>query len=405
MRQEAALTLTAEQVPQILLVRAEDSTVTPVDTTSTSRSERRALSATGSTVWHQEASNRRGFALGEEEWPALPVFAPQSGAKAGVKAGGVKGRKAQRTGKKSGASSLTVLASKDFAVAIDTRENLRLTIAMQKRGTPVQCPSVLVHNEEEIDLSGTFFVRLLDAEYAEIGRGCVEYSTALGPDGASVYNVTDGKVFVGYFYPQVSFHNFELGYEATRICREPNAGGQSTVSESLSVEYFVRSFGGTNVITEMEVGYCNPNWKKVDYIIDIFDTRMGVSVTRAMSYPNPSNFSEEDARRLLYKKLYGLVVAQQGVAASHTFMNSILHVWCETAHTASILQRVYPKVAMELDTSETTVVVLTVAEGQKARPIFYENVLWNRQKFGVGDLALAGQTLWLQSRAKSICVS
>lgn len=56
-----------------------------------------------------------------------------------------------------------------------------------------------------------------------------------------------------------------------------------------------------------QVGYCNPNWKKVDYIIDIFGTRMGVSVTRAMSYPNPSNFSEEDARRLLYKKLYGLV--------------------------------------------------------------------------------------------------
>lgn len=60
---------------------------------------------------------------------------------------------------------------------------------------------------------------------------------------------------------------------------------------------------------------------------------------------------------------------------------------------------------MELDTSETTVVVLTVAEGHKARPIFYENVLWNRQKFGVGDLALAGQTLWLQSKAKSVCVS
>jgi hypothetical protein len=56
-----------------------------------------------------------------------------------------------------------------------------------------------------------------------------------------------------------------------------------------------------------QVGYCNPNWKKVDYIIDIFGTRMGVSVTRAMSYPNPGNFSEDDARRLLYKKLYGLV--------------------------------------------------------------------------------------------------
>lgn len=235
MRQEA-LTLAVEQVPQTTLVRAEDSVTTPVETTSTSSLGRRAPSgpvgsATGSTVWQHEASRRHGFALGEEEWPALPVFAPIAGAKDDIKARGVKGRKAQSRGKETGASSLTVLANKDFAVAIDTHENLKLTIAMQKRGTPVQCPSVLVHNEEEIDLSGTFFVRLLDAEYAEIGRGCVEYSTALGHDGASVYNVTDGKVFMGYFYPQVSFHNFELGYEATRICREPNAGGQSTVSE------------------------------------------------------------------------------------------------------------------------------------------------------------------------------
>jgi hypothetical protein len=98
------------------------------------------------------------------------------------------------------------------------------------------------------------------------------------------------------------------------------------------------------------------------------------------------------------------VVAQQGVAASHTFLTSILHVWCETARTASILQQVYPRVAKELDTSETTVVVLTVAEGQKARPIFYENVLWNRGRFGVADLALAGQTLWLQSKAKTVSV-
>lgn len=225
------LTSAAEQGPPNSRVRVEVRKVTSAETTGGSRLEVRVSgdswgSVNGPTVWQ---GRRHGFALGEEEWPPLRAFTPQAGVgkAGGVKGAGVKGRKAPR--KETGASSLTVLASNDFAVAIDTHENLKLTIAMQKKGAPVQSPSVLVHNEEEIDLSGTFFVRLFDAECAEFGRGhVIEYSTE---PGSTVYNMADGRVFTGYFYPQVSFHNFKLGSEATRICREPNAGGQSTVSE------------------------------------------------------------------------------------------------------------------------------------------------------------------------------
>lgn len=33
--------------------------------------------------------------------------------------------------------------------------------------------------------------------------------------------------------------------------------------QALSMEYMVRRFGATDVITEMEIEYWNPNWKKV----------------------------------------------------------------------------------------------------------------------------------------------
>ncbi len=79
------------------------------------------------------------------------------------------------------------------------------------------------------------------------------------------------------------------------------------VVQSLSKEYFARRFQAKDVVTEMEVEYCSMNWKKVDYICTLYGRRVGVSVTRAMSYPDPDAFSPQAAYRLLHKKLFGLV--------------------------------------------------------------------------------------------------
>jgi len=57
----------------------------------------------------------------------------------------------------------------------------------------------------------------------------------------------------------------------------------------------------------LQVEYCSMNWKKVDYICTLYGQRVGVSVTRAMSYPDPEQFSPDMANKLLHKKLFGLV--------------------------------------------------------------------------------------------------
>lgn len=229
--------LTVDQGRLISPVSPQESTSTRLEATGTSQAEARTLrgSQGGTSVWQEEAAKRHSFVLGEENWPVLQGSESPAGGKV-VKSAKAQSKNRQfKSRRQNGAqSSLTVLASKDFAVAIDTHENLRLTIAMQRRvHAPVQTPSVLAHpDEEEIDLCGTFFMRLFDAEYTDIG--CTEdliIGAALGLDDSSVYTVSDGRVFTGYFYPQVSFHSFKLGHDATRICREPNAGGQSTVSE------------------------------------------------------------------------------------------------------------------------------------------------------------------------------
>jgi hypothetical protein len=260
--------LTVDQGQLISPVSPQKSTSSRLEATGTSQAEARTLrgSQGGSSVWQEEAAKRHSFVLGEESWPVLQGSESLAGGKVVKLAKAQSKNRQSKSRRQNGAqSSLTVLASKDFAVAIDTHENLRFTIAMQRSvHAPTQAPSVLAHSEEEIDLCGTFFMRLFDAEYTDIG--CTEdlmIGAALGFDGSSVYSVSDGRVFTGYFYPQVSFHSFKLGHDATRICREPNAGGQSTVSEvryipakieqhtSLSQVLFPASFqvGGDRQVT------------------------------------------------------------------------------------------------------------------------------------------------------------
>eukprot|EP00249_Psilotum_nudum_P018375 c26774_g1_i2 orf=324-2075(-) len=232
---------------------------------------------------------------------------------------------------------ILLMVNRDFIVASPLKHNLLLTLALMER-------------KQSLELSND---GLLLRKHERERR----------------------QILVGHFTAFSSFLHFGLGHDATRIRSESNAGGTSTISESLSVEYFVRRFQARDVVTEMEVEYCAMNWKKVDYICTLYGQRVGVSVTRAMSFPDPTGFSSQMAYRLLYKKLFGLVVARHGVTKRHSFSQCILHVWCETQQTAKILEQEYDGVSQELDITDDVIMVLTIAQGSHARPIFYEFLL------------------------------
>ncbi|MCO5573390.1 hypothetical protein L7F22_027161 [Adiantum nelumboides] len=233
---------------------------------------------------------------------------------------------------------ILLMVNKDFIVTSPLKENLLLTLALMGRQSTANTPE----NAEPQCLQGT-----------------------------------KKQVLVGQFKAFSSFLHFILGHDATRVRTESNAGGTSTISECLSVEYFVRRFQAKDIVTEMEVEYCSFNWKKVDFICTLYGQRVGISVTRAMSFPDPKDFSAQMAYRLLHKKLFGLVVARHGVSKRHSFSQCILHVWCETQQTADLMQREYDAVSRELDIADDVVMVLTVADGFHARPIFYESLLRN----------------------------
>lgn len=203
----------------------------------------------------------------------------------------------------------------------------------------------------------------------------------------------DGKettdFLVDYFIPHIEDMRGRAvitGFDrdAARVFRNVNAGGNSIVSEALTADIFTRVHRGRGVRTEMEIQYIWSNWKICDMTIKLptsgdlnrhafmlpsVDPRgriekskyvnVGVSVTRAMMYPSPDDFTLEDANTLLNKKLNGLISARGGVCDCDAFYKSILHIWCQTERIAELLHEAYR--GLDAATRDNVLIMCTVA--------------------------------------------
>ena len=135
--------------------------------------------------------------------------------------------------------------------------------------------------------------------------------------------------------------NNHISIDAAKVLDNPNAGGNSILSEVLACDILYRLHGAKNVHTEMEVNYIYSNWKICDFTMEIYDNRVGISVTRAMNYKDPSEYKLENADTLLRKKLYGLILTRDNATYIDTFYTSILFIWCQTTRIAELLCEAY----------------------------------------------------------------
>ena len=143
------------------------------------------------------------------------------------------------------------------------------------------------------------------------------------------------------------------------------AGGNSVNSEACSFELLYRLFRATLCRTETELRYWPTGSKITDYEARLFDMSIGVSVTRAMRHRGV--FGPEDARRLLEKKLLGVVESSANVVDGR-FHKQVLHVWTRTRHAARVIQQEHRRMSQDLRAN--TVVLVTVVKN--ANWIFYE---------------------------------
>lgn len=170
--------------------------------------------------------------------------------------------------------------------------------------------------------------------------------------------------------PKKKMHEWDACRYAQKIYSEPNAGGKSINSEAFSTNILDQLYGITNIIPEMEIEYKWYNYKKCDYLCTIFGQQVGVSVTRAMAFPDPSFFTPEDAQNLLKKKISGLLVAREGVITKYDFRKCILHMWCESSRIAEIIKKEYS--TLDEYTKDNIIIVLTVTKPHTSPFIYYD---------------------------------
>ncbi|KAK2143039.1 hypothetical protein LSH36_885g00061 [Paralvinella palmiformis] len=217
-----------------------------------------------------------------------------------------------------------------------------------------------------------------------------------------------------------------LSVDAQRIKDVPNAGGSSVISEMLSLELLYRCFGasllkssGTTRLwsevgwqakgfhttkstfcttlssvgafvavqlwddgsfthrqlsddhlmlnsakTEMEVSYFPEGGSITDYVVSVFDSTIGVSVTRAFKYGG--DYSEEDAVKLLNKKLNGILQSTQNTMDQ--WSKQILHVWTPSEYITDLIRKTFDSVISRTVKSNT---VLLITTATNSRDIFF----------------------------------
>jgi len=161
-----------------------------------------------------------------------------------------------------------------------------------------------------------------------------------------------------YLCPRVrGFEDIHLTDGGEKIKFEPNAGGNSVTSEVLSFEILRCMHGAKLKRTEMELEYFPYGGKITDYSIMCYDLHIGVSVTRAMKYKG--RFGIEDGKKLLKKKLYGVLESSRLVVEA--FHKQILHIFAREPYIADVLREVYYDLDAEL--KGNTVVIVTVPVG------------------------------------------
>ena len=147
------------------------------------------------------------------------------------------------------------------------------------------------------------------------------------------------------------FEDMEFMPVAQRSMEIPNAGGSSNISEAMSMEYMQKKFDAEGFIPEMEISY----WIDAclcDFLMVLQDENVGVSVTRAVGYPFGSEFTLGQARELLNRKLFKLIVARNSISDKHNFYRSILHIWAYSEQVADNIKRAHEEM-IKTDVNKT----------------------------------------------------
>lgn len=145
-----------------------------------------------------------------------------------------------------------------------------------------------------------------------------------------------------------------------RLAATPNAGGSSGLSEIFAYEELARCEGATLLHTETEVMY-DGTGKITDMEVELDGHKIGVSVTRAQTFPLGQTYDLDTATTLISRKLTDIQASTAHVSAQDRWDKQILAVLAYDGPTADTVGQAWSM--LDPTVQADTIVVVTTTDG------------------------------------------
>jgi len=145
------------------------------------------------------------------------------------------------------------------------------------------------------------------------------------------------------------------------IILDGNAGGSSLYSEVFAFEALHRCELADLLKTENEIDYDDPDSKKADLLVSIDGHPIGVSVTRAVTFPFGDPYTVERATLLFDRKLDDILLARAAATAADRWEKSMLVVLAYDAQHAEVAMEAWN--GLDAETRADSVVIVFVTSG------------------------------------------
>lgn len=165
-------------------------------------------------------------------------------------------------------------------------------------------------------------------------------------------------------FADVPFDVSLLSDGGQEVVSDGNLNDGSLLSEAMAYEVLYRCELAALLLTEAEISYDDPNGKKTDLLVEIEGANVGVSVTRAFTFPLETPFTEQQAADLLSDKLSDIPLSAANATAANAWDRSVLSIIAYDEQATQSLLAAYH----QLDSSVTldTILFITSTDGDDA---------------------------------------
>jgi hypothetical protein len=145
------------------------------------------------------------------------------------------------------------------------------------------------------------------------------------------------------------------------ILLDGNAGGSSVYSEVFAFEWLARCELAALIKSETEIVYDDPSSKKADILVEIDGRKVGVSVTRAVTYPFGDPYTLDAATTLLDRKLDDIQLATAAVSAADRWSKQMLSILAYDLQHAQMAMTAWSM--LDAETRDDTILIVSITSG------------------------------------------